>query len=689
MKNRPTRITHSIQLGQRQPFGLWIVACLAIATQSMPVQAGPPTAADDIDYAGSGFELPSGVNPTEWATAAGVSAVGGMNYASQPAISGPMMGAPMMMNGVPGNGPVMARSPTLAQAAMMRQAAWKQQQALGPRPPGALPMSGAPMGSPMSMMAMGMPGMGPNGPMMGRPGMEGPMMGPSQMQGMQMPGGQMPGASSIPSSFPSGPIPGMNGVMPTGMQVPYGQNPYGVVPVGFHGQSYGCDGSCGDPACGGYASYESCGCDGGCDGACGSGGGRRFKGLLSLFSKECNQCNGYGCKSCAEKSLQNDCIGYGGLFGDLVDGSCMDRGRNSDLGLMMGGIGSNLSLLSDCLSPYSEAGKCSQRWYDISAEYMALTSNFSQGGGAVTSRGIDGERVLSYGDAGASDLASGVRLSAAVIMGVGSNIEVTYMGGHEWSDSASVTGAEDLFSFISDFGLTPAGGLDDTDRSLSQSLEAKTRFHSGEVNYRRRIVGPQCKFQGSWLFGMRYIRFDNDLAYDTVGTQDNGAGGIVGTPAAGTLTTLRFFNSDVRTKNDFFGAQLGYDFWWNVTPGVHFGIEAKGAWMQNDWERNINLFANSAGPGATSGSASASDRDRLGTVMGDLQTTLLYRFSHEWTFRSSYHLMAIDDVVQNTLTARTNVVTPGTDPIANVADTPVSFGSAVIQGFTVGMEYLW
>lgn len=680
MKTRPTRITHSSHTGQRKPFGLWIVACLAIAVQSMPIQAAPPTAADDIDYAASGFQLPPGVNPAEWATAAGVSAVGGMNYASQPAISGPMMGAPMMMNGMPGNGPVMARSPTLAQAAMMRQAARKQQQARGPRPPGALPMSGAQMGSPMSMMAMGMPGMGPNGPMMGRPGMEGPMMGPSQMQGAQM-----PGASSIPSSFPSGPIPGMGGVAPTGLQVPYGQNPYGVMPVGFQGQSYGCDGSCGDPACSAYAmnEYSSCGCDGGCDGACGGGDKRRFKGLLSMLSKnrnECNQCNGYGCKSCAEKSLQNDCIGYGGLFGDIVNGSC----KNSDLGLMMGGIGSNLSMLSDCLSPYAEAGKCSQRWYDVSGEYMALSSNFSQGGGGVVTR-QGGAPVLSYDDAGSSGLASGVRLSAALIMGVGGNVEVTYMGGHEWSDSASVTGAEDLFSFISDFGVTPAGGLDDTDRSLSQSLEAKTRFHSGEVNYRRRIVGPYCKFQGSWLFGMRYIRFDNDIAYDTVGTRDNGVGGIVGAPANGTVDTLRFFNSDVRTKNDYFGAQLGYDFWWNVTPGVHFGVEMKGAWMQNDWERNISLFANSAGPGATQGTANVSNRDRLGTVMGDLQATLLYRFSHEWSFRTSYHMMAIDDVVGNTLQAQT----AGASPIDNLVNTPVDFGSAVVQGFTLGMEYLW
>lgn len=654
MKTRPHSNSNLSDRGRRRVARPWMAACLAfVTTFSMvdsTVQAGPPSPADSIDYAASGFQLPQGVNPTSWAAASGVSAAGGMNFASQPAISGPMMGGPMT------GGP-------------------------------------APMGSPASMMAMGMPGMGPNGPIMGRPGMQGPMY---QNQTSAMRGAPaMPGASTIPTSFPSGPIPGYNGygqnaLVSTGLQAPYGpaayqsamQAPYGVMPVGYH-QGVSCDGYCGDPACG--AGYSVAACD---SGACAPR--RGFRGLLSAWNGSCRQCQGAGCPSCAERALQNDCIGYGGVFGDMVSGKCM----NSDFGLLMGTIGGGMAGLAECLSPYGEAGKCAQRWYDVSAEYMGLASNFSQGGQIFATRGVGGDPVLRLSDVDSSDLASGVRLSLAVIMGVGGNLEVTYMGGHEWSNTAraigdvGVGGEGNLFSYISEFGNTPAGGYDDTDRSLSQSLSAESRFHSGELNYRRRVVGPYCKFQGSWLVGLRYLRFDNDLGYSTVGSFNDGAG-IVGTVGGDLGNELRFFDSLTRTKNDYFGAQLGYDFWWNVAAGVQFGVEMKGAWMQNDWERNYTLAANSAGVGGTAGTASQVDRDNKGTVMGELQTTLLYRFSHEWTFRSSYHLMAIDDVVGNTLSRNSIVGAIDGNPVTTPLAAPVEFNSAVLQGFTVGLEYLW
>lgn len=696
MKTRPTLTSILSGQSQRHAVGLCMAACLAIVTVSTSAKAAPPTPADDIDYAASGFRLPPGVNPTAWSTASGVSAAGGMNYASQPAIYNPMMsppaGSPMAMNGMPG-GPMMARSPLLSQHPSMMQQPMMQAPS-GPRPPGALPMGGpsmgGPMGSPASMMAMGMPGMGPNGPMMGRPGMEGPLMGPSQMAGAGM-----PGASSIPASFPSGPVQGMPYMgMPGAGYAPAGYS--NVMPVGFNHQSScdgGCDGACGGYAPQGYGGYETCGCDGGgCDGGCGSASGGGFRGLLPSLTGQCRQCRGAGCSSCASRALQNDCIGYGGVFGDLVNGRCMD----SDLGLFMGTLGGSLAGLAECLSPYGEAGKCAQRWYDISAEYMGLSSNLSQGNQVFATRGVGGDPALSLNDVEGGSLASGVRLSAAVILGVGGNLEVTYMGGHEWSDRATanadvinVAGEGNLFSYISDFGNQPLNiGYDDTDRSLSQSVASQSFFHSGELNYRRRTVGPGCKFQGSWLAGMRYLRFDNNLLYSAVGSFNDGAG-IVGTLGGDLGTELRFYNSAVRTKNDYFGGQLGYDFWWNVTPGVQFGVGMKGAWMQNDWQRNYQLSANSAGPGATVGSESQSDRDRKGTIMGELEATLLYRFSHEWTFRSSYHLMGIDDVVGTTI-GRDNIVgvvdgLPGTTALP----APVQFNSAVLQGFTVGLEYLW
>ncbi|MCM2372994.1 BBP7 family outer membrane beta-barrel protein [Aporhodopirellula aestuarii] len=603
-----------------------VAAMLVVVGSPTILSAAPPSAEDDIDYAASGFMLPPGVNPSAWSTAAGVSAVGGMNYASQPAVSGPMLGGQM-----------------------------------------------------------------PTGPMVAAPGIGGPMMG------------NTPLAQTIPSSFPSGPIPGMP--VPTGLQGPIGpaayqaamQSPYGhVMPISYQDGGMGGQYQVYD---GGYADsygYACSSCDGGsCDGAaCGScgGGGGGFNGILPALMGKCGSCNGQGCGICNSSLYQSGCLGKGGMLGDWCSGKCMQ----GDFGLLMGTIGGNVAAICDAIKPYSEAGKCAQRWYDVSVEAMFLGHNFTQDDMVISTLGVSGTPQISLSDAKVGDLEAGVRVSAAMIMGVGGNLEMVYVGGHEWSNTAQAaatsTVAPNLYSYISNYGVTPAGGYDDPDQSLTHSVTVDSVFHSGELNYRRRTVGPGCRFQGSWLGGFRYLRLDNGFGFNAVGTLTDGAGNVVaGTPGGPGNDELRFYNSSTLTKNNLFVGQIGYDVWWNMMPGIQLGFGMKGGWGQNDWERNTYINANSAGVGATAGVVSISDRDRLCTVMGEIETKLVYRFSHSWSLRTAHHLIAIDDVldtvpsagfVQNSLTtvsAGNQVTTP---PAA-------SFSSVVMQGFTIGAEYIW
>lgn len=528
-----------------------------------------------------------------------------------------------------------------------------------------------------------------SGPMMGGPGRGGPMIGNTPM------------SQKIPSSFPSGPIPGM---APPGMPVSTGlpgpigpaayqaamQNPgaqvmpinYQQAPVGYPYETYG------DAYTGGYGHGT---CDGGCDGACssgacGSGGG--FRGILPALVSQCSSCNGGGCGVCNSRAYQSGCLGRGGVLGDWCSGRCMD----GDFGLLMRTMGGNMSACYEALKPYSEAGKCAQRWYDLSAEASLLGHNFSQGNMVLSTRTAGGDPVLSLSDAKASDLEGGVRVSAAVIMGVGGNLEMVYNGGHEWSNSASAFSVDpnnpDLFSYISDFGMDPAGGYDDPDRSIFQEVYTDSAFHSGEVNYRRRTVGPGCRFQGSWLVGARYLRMDNGFGFNAMGTLNDGTGGTTPAPAS----ERRFYNSITNTKNNIFVGQIGYDVWWNMVPGVQLGFGMKGGWGQNDWKRSTLLHANSAGPGATAGVGSISDRDRLSTVMGEIETKIIYRLSHSWSVRMSHQLIAIDDIV-NTVPDRDFVRAALTGPVTG--GTPITtpprtqFSSIVLQGFTIGAEYIW
>jgi hypothetical protein len=424
---------------------------------------------------------------------------------------------------------------------------------------------------------------------------------------------------------------GMNGGC--GNAGPYGGVPYGISMMHHGGYPQETCQSC-DPILSG-------GILGKMRGGCGAGGCGPGQDGLSGLRHLCIFCRGGGCSACQ---------------------------------------GLNPGALS-ALKPYSEAGLCAQRWYDLSAEAIFLGHNASGIGGPVTSQGVGGPILLSTGDTGQGDLEAGVRLSAAIILGPGGNLETTYIGGQEWGGTASVSDpGGQLFSFISDFGALPVGaspaGFDDVDRSTLQTLTTSSRFHSGELNYRRRTVGPYCRFQGSWLVGLRYLRFDNGQAYRTVGGPTTGGG---------------FFASDSSTKNDFFGAQIGGDLWWNIIPGVSMGIGMKGAWGQNDHSTNGFIQSNSSGivsARADGGLPINSDGDET-TVMGEFELKSMYRLSQAWTFRTAYYLIALDDVAEANLDlgAVRSIVDPTITAVPEI--TGSTLNSLVVQGFSFGAEYTW
>lgn len=443
----------------------------------------------------------------------------------------------------------------------------------------------------------------------------------------------------------------------------------GVMPAGYFGSPApcGCDAASGcDGGCSG----------GGCDAACGTGcGGSRCGvlgcgGLLGKLKGEgtaCGGCGASGCSSCGGMSnLRNFCI--------------FCRGSGCGVCQMFG----HGHMICDprCLLPYCEQGICAQRWYDISAEAMFLGHTSGGLGGPVTTLGVapgavgdpvpPGQVVMSLGDAdGGDELEAGARLSAAFIWGPGGNIEFTYVGGQKWNSSASVQDpGGNLFSVISDFGRLPGGvppGFDDTDRSIFQGLQSESEFHSGEINYRRRTVGPYCRFQGSWLVGLRYIRFEDALTYNTFGDP------------------TRFFSSRDSLHNNLFGPQIGFDFWWNVCAGVNFGVGCKGAWVQNDINRRTTLTYNSLDAGAP-GTDVIANGDQDSTVLGEFEMKLIYRLSHSWALRSTYYAVAVDDMAFGTLDADSITSFAQGGPLG---DGSMQMDSAVFQGVSLGAEYTW
>lgn len=468
--------------------------------------------------------------------------------------------------------------------------------------------------------------------------------------------------------------------------------PMGVAQVGFLGGG-GCDAMC-DSAGGCDSCSGGCDSPGTCDGmgSCGSSrcGGGLFDG--GIRDGGCGSCGGNCGGRCGGRLLQ------GGLMGRMQGdcgcgrcGSCLSKLRS--ICFFCGGGGCSACQLLGrgyllgalaALKPYEDAGLCAQRWYDLSAEALFLSHDSRSGGaGDLTSQGVGplGPIVLRAGDTNSGDDTEvGMRLSAAFIFGAGGSIEGTYMGGNEWRSRASVSDpGAGLFSFISDFGTNPGGapaGFDDTDRSILQSVEANSEFHSGELNYRRRTMGPYCRFQGSWLVGLRYMRYEDGLIYSTLGENDNTVN----------ANLPRFFSSNDQIKNNLFGPQAGFDLWWNMRPGISMGIGMKGAWVQNDIDRRTVFTANSLNAGAP-GFEVLEDSDRDTTVMAEFEAKMAYRISHSWTLRSAYYVIAVDDIAVGAVEgdAIRDFVTvnlPVTEPT-------LQLDSLTIQGFSFGAEYIW
>ncbi|NND98753.1 MAG: hypothetical protein HKN47_15640 [Pirellulaceae bacterium] len=467
-------------------------------------------------------------------------------------------------------------------------------------------------------------------------------------------------------------------VVPAGMTT--GQMDGGVMQVGYYPTAAGS--SCAAGGC------DTGGCDGGCDSMGCNGGGilgdaAVTGGVLRHLAGSgmaCGGCGTSGCGFCGGLSnMRHMCIFCRGA-GCSVCQMIQQNGRGGPCGLFGIGAGGIYSMLSS-IQPYSKAGLCAQRWYDASLEGMFLTHSSGSTGNVngLTSRGISGPIVLGIDDTDAGgDLEAGFRLSGAVMLGgAGSNIEATWVGEHEWSSEATAFGnGPELFSFISEFGTSPLNGYDDSDRSLQQSVKSTSEFDSVELNYRRRTVTPCCRFQTSWLFGLRYIRYDDSLIYSTLGENNNTVN----------ASLPRFFNSHSRNENKMFGAQAGGDIWWNINPGISLGLGGKLGLLKNDIDSVATYTSNSLDPLATPGTVSFVDGDQDTTVMGEFEIKMIYRLTHSWTVRSSYYLLGVDDVAFGTVDVNRIRQFVTANP---VGASQSGMDSLTVQGFSIGGEYVW
>jgi hypothetical protein len=443
---------------------------------------------------------------------------------------------------------------------------------------------------------------------------------------------------------PGYPPPGM--YPPQGMpqQAMYGGAPYGVMPAAYQPppgplpDAYGAYGSVPTgPA------PEGIPMDNAMDMAIPGGGG-------------CPYCGGMGCDSCGG---HHGAGGHGlanGLFGDIL-GIC---------------------------GPYPDGGCAAPRWFDFNLDFMMLKRDDGGRNRDFTSLGVAvppddpnivlRSRMLDFAHE------AGFRFQAMFQTGPGSDIEFTYYGTFFWDDRVVVTSeTSNLFSVLSQFGTLPFGGFAETDMSDLQFIDYESKFDNFEVNFRCRHVSPNCRYQGSWLWGIRYFKLAEDFNYFTQSTVNGQQLPPPPVPAA--------FNYNINVNNNLMGLQFGGDLWVCLMPGLRVGGEFKAGVYGNHYNIDNTLESTSV-PDPFIEEIKGNDVSLVGNV--DLMAT--YRLNYNWTFKGGYHLLFVDGVAL--APEQFNATPPN---IFNIPPAPGTVrepyhndnGTLFYYGWSAGLEFMW
>lgn len=364
------------------------------------------------------------------------------------------------------------------------------------------------------------------------------------------------------------------------------------------------------------------------------------------------------------------CPGCGGSHSDMF-------GRN--FAALIGSIRGCVSRVPGMLVPYGEGGIATQRWFDASIEGIGLTRTTGGSNFNVSSLGPGtGDFVLGTDMVAPDSMRGGLAVQFNVQVGPGSNLEVSYFGLDEWEDSATVTSpTANLYSFISNFGTFPAGGFDDSDRSLVHSLSYQSTLHNGELNIRRRWSEPNGFFQGSFLTGVRYLDLDEASVFSAEGLNNNGAAN----------NGPRFFNYDLQTSNSLVGWQFGGDLWYNFLPGIKVGIELKTGIYNNRAQQGTQIFANSL-PANGIPTIQEHVLTNNAAYVTQLSPQLVYRLKYSCAFRTSLQILWIDNVAlasNNFNAAPPSLFVPGSTRTPFID----AKSDIVYTGLTAGVEYTW
>lgn len=332
--------------------------------------------------------------------------------------------------------------------------------------------------------------------------------------------------------------------------------------------------------------------------------------------------------------------------------------------------------------PFGSGGCCTPIWYDLDVSWSTLRRKDTDGM-VLSTRGVDGDPVLNTNDVDGED-AHGFRLTYAMLIGTATSLEAGYFGSHEWDESTSVTGASDLYSVFSNFGLDQSldnsnppnvilGFPQTVDAAIYHGVGFSSDLQSFELNVRRRWITGGCLLHGSYLAGVRYVSLDERLSYDTE-VADGG-----------------FLNYDIDAENEAFGFQVGGDLFVCISPRFKIGVEFEGGVFGNEASTtsvtNLGELTDVGGGNfevVNAPTLNEHDSETDVAFIGELSATAMFRITPRLMIKGGYTAFYLDNVAL--AVDNFNTQYPGNTPRTSVFH---NASDVVYHGANLGLTFMW
>jgi hypothetical protein len=321
---------------------------------------------------------------------------------------------------------------------------------------------------------------------------------------------------------------------------------------------------------------------------------------------------------------------------------------------------------------------CGPHWYDAMVEAVYMTrSGAGLSDTVFTSQGIAGfgppNAVLS-GSQFDFKWDPAIKVSGRIQLNAVTNIEATYLDSLNWRERIGVTSNNhDLYSVFSQFGDIPFGGFEETDQATRHDLMYDTDLDSVEVNLRHAWTTPSYRLNGSWLLGMRYVKYYEQLQYNTLVTPHFDPINQVNRQQA----SLQY---NVFTRNELVGPQLGTELVTCLFPSLMLGGEAKAGVFLNFAEQDTAITSSVQANGINE---AAQDDDVALVTEGSV--FLIYQFHPLLKLRGGYQVLFMQGLA-NAMDNFNSQAPFATVPRSVFLDQE---GSAFFHGATLGLELGW